>query len=121
MVQVSDQLRQEAIRSLESTIRKSQKALVSMSAKGASLTLVRERLQAAIIALTVLQDHPADRSIEYSRGDLEEARAVLEELLPQLESLLERLPEGSSQHTLLKRRIGAQKLAIAALTASLEK
>lgn len=115
MEQVAEQVRKEAILSLQSAIRKSEKAALGMAAKGSSVTLVNKRLKAMRIGLAVLEKVWLDVPHAYTSDEMEEARIVLAGLFPSLESAWQKLKENSSQRTLLERRITALQLAAAAL------
>ena len=55
----------------------------------------------------------AGDALPFSTDDLEEARRALASTLDKCEKVLPRLRPGSSQHTLLVRRIRALRVALA--------
>jgi hypothetical protein len=112
---VSDAVKQESIKSFQSTIRKSEKALVQMQQKGASTTLVEKRLKALRTGLAVLESVWDHRPHPYTREDLVEAREVLTGLFPSIEDIYSKSQTGSPQKTLLQRRIKALELAVQAI------
>jgi translation initiation factor 2B subunit (eIF-2B alpha/beta/delta family) len=112
---VSDAVKQESIKSFQSTIRKSEKALVQMQQKGASITLVEKRLKALRTGLAVLESVWDHRPHPYTREDLVEAREVLTGLFPSIEDIYSKSHTGSPQKTLLQRRIKALELAVQAI------
>lgn len=115
METVSDAVKQESIKSFQSTIRKSEKALVQMQQKGASITLVEKRLKALRTGLAVLESVWDHRPHPYTREDLVEAREVLTGLFPSIEDIYSKSQTGSPQKTLLQRRIKALELAVQAI------
>ena len=115
METVSDAVKQESIKSFQSTIRKSEKALVQMQQKGASTTLVEKRLKALRTGLAVLESVWDHRPHPYTREDLVEAREVLTGLFPSIEDIYSKSHIGSPQKTLLQRRIKALELAVQAI------
>jgi hypothetical protein len=115
MENVSNAVKLESIRSLQSTIGKLEKALTQMTEKGANTTLVEKRYKACCIGLAVLENVWNQRPHPYTAEDLAEARKVLIGLVPSIESAYAKLMEGSPQRTLLERRIKALVLAAEAL------
>ncbi|OBR64044.1 hypothetical protein A7K91_20345 [Paenibacillus oryzae] len=105
----------EAVKSLQSTIRKLENALSQMTQSGANTTLVKKRLLAISIGLAVLEEIWNQKSHHYSHEALEEAHHVLIGLIPSVESSYIKSKPGSSQKTLLERRITALRLVIQAL------
>ncbi|KZD51108.1 MULTISPECIES: hypothetical protein [Bacillus] len=105
----------ESIKSLLSTIRKLENALLQMTEKGANTTLVKKRLKAVCVGLAVLENVWNQESHQYSQEELEEARNVLAGLLPSIESAYDKSKTGSPQRTLLTRRIKALELSIQAI------
>lgn len=104
--------RQEAIASIQSTIRKLEKALAQMRQKEAHITLVEKRLKAVCISLAVLENLWEQNPYAYTAQDLVETRAVLMGLLPSIESSYTKSKEGSPQRTLLERRLKSLKLGV---------
>jgi len=105
----------ESIKSFQSSIRKSEKALTQMMQKGANTTLIRTRLKALRIGLAMLEYVWNQRPHHYNLKELAETRYVLNGLLPSIESIWAKSKVGSSQKTLLERRIKAFKLAVQAI------
>jgi predicted nuclease with TOPRIM domain len=115
MENVSSANRLESIKSFQSTIRKSEKALAQMSEKGANTTLIKKRLKALNIGLAILENMWNQRPHHYTQEDLAEARQVLSGLLPSIEDIYARSKAGSPQRTLSERRIRALELAVQAI------
>lgn len=115
MESTSLEIRLESIRSLQSTIRKSGKAMAQMTAKGASLTLISKRLKAVQIGLAALEALWDHTPFSYTNEDLIQARQILVGLLPTLETHLLTYEDVSPQRTLLERRIFAHELAVSAI------
>lgn len=115
MENVSNASRLESIKSFQSTIRKSEKALAQMSEKGANTTLIEKRLKSLNIGLAILENVWNQRPHQYTQADLAEARQVLTGLLPSVEGIYTRSKAGSPQKTLLERRIKALERAVQAI------
>jgi len=111
----SDAIKLESIKSFQSAIRKSEKALAQMTEKGSNTTLIKKRLMALQVGLAILEDAWNQKPHHYIREDLAEARDVLNGLFPSLESIYTKSKVGSPQRTLLERRIRALKLAVRAI------
>ena len=115
MEEVSDVVQLESIKSLQSSISKSEKALTRMTQKGANTTLLKKRLKALRIGLAMLEYAWNRNPHHYTQEELAEARRVLTGLFPSIESIYEKSKAGSPQRTLLKRRIEALELAVQAI------
>ncbi|MBW5449470.1 hypothetical protein GE107_26020 [Cohnella sp. CFH 77786] len=105
----------ESIRSLQSTINKSENALAKMTQEGASTTLIEKRLKAHRIGIAMLENVWNQSPLTYSKEDITEARYVLVGLFPSLKKNYAKSKEGSPQRTLLERRIKALELAVQAM------
>ncbi|KAB2333977.1 hypothetical protein [Bacillus mesophilum] len=97
----------ESLKSMQSTIKKLEKAYVQMNEKGANTTLVKKRLDACKIGLAVLESDWNGITHLYSQADLKDARKALLALIPSIESSYARSKAGSPQRTLLERRLKA--------------
>lgn len=115
MDKVSAELQLESIKSFQSTIRKTEKAVVQMKDKGAQTGLVEKRLQALLIGLAGLETVWNGKTNSFSIDELTQARDVLVGLLPFIENQYAKSKAGSSQKTLLERRIQSLELAIRAI------
>lgn len=115
MENASAQVKLQSIESFQSTIRKTEKALIQMHEKNANTTLVNSRLNALRTGLVVLEAVWEDKTHSYTLEDLAEARLVLIGLLSSIEAMYTKSKEGSPQKTLLERRITSLELAIQAL------
>jgi hypothetical protein len=115
MENISSEIKAESIKSLQSTIKKSEKALAQMSQKGANTTLIEKRLKAIHIGLAILENVWNQRSHHYTLEDLAEARNVLVGLFPSIEDIYAKSKTGSPQRTLIERRIKALELAVQAI------
>ena len=115
MDKVSADIQLESIKSFQSTIRKLEKAAAQMKDKGAQTGLVEKRLRALLIGLAVLEMVWNEKPNSFSTEELAQARAVLADLLPSIENQYAKSKAGSSQRTLLKRRIQSLELAIEAI------
>ena len=115
MENVSNMNRLESIKSFQSTISKSEKALAQMTQKGANTILLKKRLKALYIGLAMLENVWNQRPHLYTQEDLAEARNILTGLFPSIENIYAKLKAGSPQRTLLERRIKALELAVQAM------
>jgi len=102
----------ESLTSLRSSIAKTTKSLASMEKKGVNTTLAKKRLKALSIGLTVLEHSLGETTQQYSPEALSEAREVLAALISSVQTILERSKPGSSQKTLLERRITSLEQAV---------
>ncbi|MGN7412902.1 hypothetical protein [Paenibacillus sp. SAF-068] len=115
MENVSQEDQLESIQAFQSTIRKSENALVNMTQNRNNTTLLQKRLQAFYIGLALLDKQWNQKVHSYTKEDIAEARLVLSGLFPSLESMYAKSKEGSPQKTLLERRIKAFHLAVQAM------
>ena len=115
MESISNEDKLESIKSFQSTIKKLENALATMTQKGANTTLVNKRLKASCIGLAMLENVWNQSPHQYTGEDIVEARNVLTGLLPSIENSYEKLKAGSPQRTLLERRIKALELAVQAI------
>ncbi|PJN66447.1 hypothetical protein PAEAM_00900 [Paenibacillus sp. GM1FR] len=115
MENVSQEDQLQSIKAFQSTIRKSENAIVNMTEKRNNTTLLQKRLQALYIGLALLEKVWNQKSHPYTEEDIAEARLVLMGLFPSLESTYANSKEGSPQKTLLERRIKAFHLAVQAM------
>jgi len=115
MENVSNQEKFESIKAFRSAIRKSENALANMVQKGAKTTLIIKRLKALQIGLALLETAWNQRPHAYTDEEVAEARNVLTGLFPSLHNSYDKAKPGSSQKTLLERRIKAMELAVRAM------
>lgn len=115
MENISNVDKLETIKSFQSTIRKLEKTLATMKEKGANTNLVKKRLKASYIGLAILENVWNQIPHQFTLEDVAEARDVLTGLFPSIENSYAKLKAGSSQRTLLERRIKAIELAIKAI------
>ena len=121
MEKLTEAVKAESLKSFQSTIRKSENALSSMTEKGANTTLVSKRLKALRIGLAVLEQVWDEKPHPYTHEDLAEARILLAALLPSIEGIYAKSKPGSPQKTLLERRIKSLELALQAMDDSTDK
>jgi hypothetical protein len=115
MENVSNANKLESIKSFQSTISKSEKALDQMTQKGANTSVLKKRLKAIYIGLAMLENVWNQSPHHYTQEDLAEARIVLTGLFPSIENIYAKSKAGSPQRTLLERRIKSLELAIQAI------
>ena len=99
MENVSNVDKLESIKSFQSTISKSEKALAQMTQKGANTTLLNKRLKALYIGLAMLENVWNQILHHYTQEDLTEARNVLTGLFPSMENIYVKSKVGSPQRT----------------------
>lgn len=105
----------QSIQSLQSTISKLENALSQMTLNGTNTTLVKKRLKAVEIGLAMLENVWNQSPHNYTQEDLAAARNVITGLFPSIENSYAKSKAGSSQRTLLERRIKALNLAVQAI------
>ncbi|WP_147534405.1 hypothetical protein [Bacillus marasmi] len=115
MKNVSEEIQELSINSLESTLKKLSNAYHSMSDKGSNTTLVKKRRDAVKIGLESLKDDWNGYTFIRDKEAILNSKDVLLGVLPSIERQIEKAKEGSSQKTLNKRRLTALQLAIESL------
>jgi hypothetical protein len=115
MENISNADKLESIKSFQSTIKKTEKALAQMTEKGANTTLIKKRLNALNIGLAMLEFVWDQKPLPYSREELADARKVLTGLFPSIKDIFGKSKAGSPQWTLLERRIKSLELAVQAI------
>jgi hypothetical protein len=115
MNDVSSASKLESIKSFQSSISKSEKALAQMVEKGANTALINKRIKALRIGLAMLEYVWNQSPHQYTQEELTEARNVLTSLFPSIEDIYAKSKTSSSQRTLLERRIKALTLAVQAI------
>ncbi len=115
MENVSDINKIASIKSLQSTIDKSEKALARMVGKDSSTTLLKKRLEALYTGLYVLESAWNQKPHHFKQYNLAEARNTLSDLHSIIKVAYIKAKNGSPQRTLLERRIKAIELAIQAI------
>lgn len=112
MVDISRSALTVSKKALQSAVGKSKRALAQMTQKGANTSLLVKRLKALSISLVVLENEGKHLSTLFSHSELSETRSILNNLLISIERSYEKSKSGSSQRTLLEKRIMAMKLVI---------
>ena len=102
----------ESIESFKSTIRKTEKSIISMKEKGTNITLISKRLKAFYIGLSILESMINDKSVNYNTDEMKDACEILMSLLPSIKTIYYKSKIGSPQRTLLERRIRAFEIVI---------
>lgn len=115
MEPVADTVRSHSIASLDSSIRKLEKTLTTIEQKGSSTTVASKRLKALRIGLAALQAVWENQAYMYSEQETSDAKEVLTSLFPSLHAMAPKFKSGSSQATLLARRVRSLELALQAL------
>ena len=112
MKNVSQEIQDLSIKSLESTFNKLSNAYNSMTEKGSNTTLVKKRRNAVKIGLESLKDAWNRGDFFYDEETILTSKDILKGVIPSIEKQIAKAKEGSSQKTLNERRLTALKLAI---------
>lgn len=120
METVGKEVQDLSIASLESTRNKLSNAYKSMIAKGSNTTLVEKRASAVKIGLASLKNSWRGDEFGYDVESILISKEVLSSLIPAIEKQIAKAKDGSSQHTLNKRRVIALTLAIESLASRLK-
>ena len=115
MKNVSQEIQDLSIKSLESTFNKLSNAYNSMTEKGSNTTLVKKRRNAVKVGLESLNDVWNRGDFFYDKEIILTSKDILQGVIPSIEKQLAKAKEGSSQKTLNERRLTALKLAIESL------
>ena len=115
MEPVANTERSHSIASLDSSIRKLEKALTSVEQNGSSTTVVSKRLKALRIGLAALKTVWENQTYTYSKQETNDAKEILASLFPSLHAMAPKFKPGSSQATLLARRVRSLEHALEAL------
>lgn len=116
MEHVEALIRKQSLASLASSIRKLERALVSVQQKDSSTTVIAKRLKALQMGLAALKSVWDNQVFAYTPKETDEAKTVLASLFPSLQAMASKFKSGSSQATLLIRRVRSLELALAALS-----
>jgi hypothetical protein len=108
---LTDTDKAQAIFAMESAIRKSEHALVSMGEAPASVGL-KKRLKALQVGLSDLRHTWLGEPFTYTAEEVADAREILTHILSQLPAHFEKMKPGSPQRTTISRRMKAMELAI---------
>ncbi len=115
MENVSQDIQDLSIKSLESTFNKLSNAYKSMTEKGSNTTLVKKRHDAVKIGLESLKGTWYGKAFIYDKEIIITSKEILEHVMPSIEKQILNAKEGSSQKTINERRLTALKLAIESL------
>lgn len=113
---VHEKEREESLRAVRSAVGKTRKALAKMNPDRSSSRLAAGRLRALSSGLEGLECVWNGEAFQGNREEIIRDREVLANLIPSIREIGKRFPEGSPQHTLIRRRVRALELAIQALT-----
>lgn len=115
MDHVDESVQRQSIASLASSIRKLEKALASVQEKNSSATVVARRMLALQIGYAALQAVWSAQAFPFTSAEAVGAKVVLAGLVPSLEAMAPKFAPGSSQATVLARRVRSVQLAFQAL------
>jgi hypothetical protein len=115
MRNISKEIQDLSIKSLESTLNKLSNAYNTMTEKGANTTIVKKRRNSIKIGLESLKDAWGRGDFLYDKENILASKDILQGIMPSIEKQIAKAKEGSSQETLNERRLAAIKLAIESL------
>ncbi|PAE13595.1 hypothetical protein CHI02_03975 [Niallia circulans] len=115
MRNISQEIQDLSIKSLESTLNKLSNAYNTMTEKGANTTIVKKRRNSIKIGLESLKDAWGRGDFLYDKENILASKDILQGIMPSIEKQIAKAKEGSSQETLNERRLAAIKLAIESL------
>lgn len=118
MIEFSKNELEMAQKAIQSTIRKSEKVVETLSTKESSkqsqIKMVEERLHvfytANALLLMALNESPLEK---IKKEDIEDLKRILPPIKKQIEDMLYKFNSGTSQHTLAIRRIRAFEIVLA--------
>jgi hypothetical protein len=111
---------QEAFRPIASLISKSEKAQQQLVPGTWQHTMLRDNLKALHVASTLMNKEAKDFDI-FIRVDLQEALRAFALMISRTEKAQAKFSSGTSQHTLLRNRLKALRIAEALITVDLDK
>lgn len=115
MKNVSKEIQDLSIKSLESTLNKLTNAYNSMKEKGSNTTFIKKRQSSIKIGLESLKNTWGRGDFFYNEENILVCKDILQGIMPSIEKQIAKAKEGSSQKTLNERRLTAIKLAIESL------
>mgnify|MGYP003487479584 FL=1 len=101
---------QETLRPIASLISKSEKAQQKLASGTWQHTMLRDDLKALHIASALMNKETADTD-SVTRDDLQEALRAFSSMISKTEKALAKFLLGTSQHTLLRNRLKALRIA----------
>ena len=110
----------EALRPLASLISKSEKAQQKLTPGTWQHTMLRDNLKALHMASALMKEETPVAG-RLGRDDLKDALRALASMTSRTEQAQVRLSPGTSQHTLLRNRLGALRTAAALLEVELKR
>ncbi len=116
MESVHEKERKESLGAVRSAVGKTRKALMNLNPDSFTSRLAAGRLRALSSGLEALECIWNGEAFRGNREETIRDREVLMSLIPSIREIGKRFPEGSPQHTLIRRRVRALELAIQALT-----
>jgi hypothetical protein len=115
MRNISQEIQDLSIKSLESTLNKLSNAYNTMTEKGANTAIVKKRRNSVKIGLESLKDAWGRGDFLYDKENILASKDILQRIMSSIEKQIAKAKEGSSQETLNERRLAAIKLAIESL------
>ncbi|OEL04683.1 hypothetical protein AST12_00650 [Staphylococcus succinus] len=115
MNSIDNELKKNSIKSLDSTLKKLEKAYTTMNNEGKNITVVRKRKNSIKIALDSLRNDWENHDFNYSKEDIVLAIEVLDSLKPSIQKQIDKVDGFSSQKTLNERRLKAINSSIKSL------
>lgn len=111
---------QRALRPIASLISKSEKAQRKLASGTWQHTMLRDNLKALHTAFTLMSE-ATDGEKKFSGDDLQEALRAFAGMIGRAEESQAKFAPGTSQHTLLRNRLMALRIAEALIRAELDK
>lgn len=118
---VSEDQRNMAVKSLESTLHKLNRSLESMKDQGSSTTLLRKRLLSVQVGLASLENDWFTQDFMFDKAAIEASLETLKRIASAVERQRTSAHRRSSQKTLMDRRGAALELAIQSLSKRLDR
>ncbi len=110
----------QALRPLASLIGKSEKAQRKLAPGTWQHAMLRDNLKALRLAVALL-DPAAEKPGDLAPADLQDALRAFESMIDKTAKVQPKFAPGTSQHTLLRNRLQALRLAAATIQAALPK
>lgn len=106
MRDLTDKEQQYCLEAFESMIRKLNKTIETMAAKGSkNLATPQNRRFACEVALSMLHHHWNKTEFTYSLSEVKDAQQILLRIRPSIQKQLPKFVENTPQHTIAMRRL----------------
>lgn len=112
--------RREALRPIASLISKSEKAQQKVAPGTWQHTMLRDNLAALHIASALMDEHAEGAGEDFTPDELRNALSALASMVDRTEKALPKFAPGTPQHSLLRNRLKALRVAEALTKAELD-